>query len=886
MGGFEVFECSVGNQKGSPMNSAESMRLYEAACLLPDTVWAVTARLGSRKLAGLVLLAALLLVRFCVAAEDFSKTEAEFARDKGEFELLVLGPDRKPLPAALVELRGEPVPNADRIQSGTFVRKDESASFVKTDAEGRVQINMPAEPKHFTIVINNGGYGPYWAGWSSECRDDPIPARFTVELEGAVSIGGIVVDEQGKPVAGVSVRPEIFFKKPEGGEKWINVGVNVLTDKSGKWRYDSVASSISAVDVAINSPEFQPFRKLLIRREHAIRRDQEPTLIMQLQRGFAVTGKVTDESGQPIAGARVHTRFGDYPREAFTENDGAYQLKGCESGIAKLVVSAKGKATDMQQLDLSAEMEPVDFQMQPGGKVRVRVIDDQGNPVPQARNSFQQWRRTRLKPFEFEGVNQLANEQGIWEWNEAPLDGFKADICPPDGMHLGSQSLIASADEYVFRTHPALVISGRVIDAESKQPIKQFTVTPGNRVVVDNELRWSINDRFVARDGKFRLRHVRDFPAHLVLIEARGYQSLTSRDIFSDEGNVPLDVELHPVTTMEVTVLKPSGFPAAFAEIAVGIPGSRISLTSSGRATFDHTTTAKQIETDDAGRFRLDSPDTPFELIIVHGAGFAHVKAAPRDLPEKIELAPWARVKGTFRIGKDPAPKKILTIGSYLGHPEGNSAPTISYHDEIVTDENGRFNFSRVFPGKIQIGGRMTIFQEVGSEEVQSQRSTPVICRAGETTELDLGGTGRPVIGRLQPPAGFTGKLPWNLASIRAEIQLLTPPPIPVPADIRGDREKTAKWRREWQQSPAGKAWQEAHDATEKLRETSPTFSATVGPRGEFRIDEMSSGSYRMSVWVGGAERHFLQQFRFEIPPLEGDRSDEPLDLGDIPLDK
>ena len=144
------------------------------------------------------------------------------------------------------------------------------------------------------------------------------------------------------------------------------------------------------------------------------------------------------------------------------------------------MVSAKGRATDMKELTIEPEMGPVDFQMKPGGTVRIRVLDAKGNPVPKARIFFQRW-RGQFEYFEFDHVSQYADKNGVWVWNEAPLDEFKADICPPDGMQLELQPLIARAEEYVFRTPPALVVSGKVIDAVTKKPIKEFRVVPGVR---------------------------------------------------------------------------------------------------------------------------------------------------------------------------------------------------------------------------------------------------------------------------------------------------------------------------------------------------------------------------------------------------------------------
>ena len=43
-----------------------------------------------------------------------------------------------------------------------------------------------------------------------------------------------------------------------------------------------------------------------------------------------MTGRVTDDAGKPIAGARVRTKFTNEIREARTGDDGTYRLVGCE----------------------------------------------------------------------------------------------------------------------------------------------------------------------------------------------------------------------------------------------------------------------------------------------------------------------------------------------------------------------------------------------------------------------------------------------------------------------------------------------------------------------------------------------------------------------------
>ncbi|MGC8638424.1 MAG: carboxypeptidase-like regulatory domain-containing protein, partial [Isosphaeraceae bacterium] len=107
---------------------------------------------------------------------------------------------------------------------------------------------------------------------------------------------------------------------------------------------------------------------------------------------MTVTGKVTDEAGKPIAGALGRAKLVNVSREARTGADGIYRLAGCEPRAVRIVVSAKGRATDTKEVTVAKAMDPVDFQMKPGGTIRVRVLDDQGKPIPRASIFFQKWR--------------------------------------------------------------------------------------------------------------------------------------------------------------------------------------------------------------------------------------------------------------------------------------------------------------------------------------------------------------------------------------------------------------------------------------------------------------------------------------------------------------
>ncbi len=768
-------------------------------------------------------------------------TDKGAAKDEQEFELRVVGPDGKPIPEAIVEIRTGPISTtAERIRRGKFIRTERYGAFVATDVDGRLVVELSRAPASFNLYITTPGFGPYWAGWWPERNAEPIPPQFTAQLEASWSVGGIIVDADGKPVAGAKIGPSIEFKKRPGQTQQLGVGTNLKSDATGKWRFDSVPVSMGEVFVGIDHPSYKPVRRQLTRGEFGIERGREPTSKVVLDRGLTVTGTVTDESGKPIAGALLRTKLLNDVREAKTGENGIYRLAGCEPRTARIVVSAKGRATDMKELRIDSEMGPVDFQMKPGGTVRIRVLDLQGKPVPKACIFFQRW-RGMFSYFEFGHVSQYADNDGVWVWNEAPLDEFKADICPPDGMELELQPLIARAEEYVFRTSPALVVSGNVIDAVTKKPIKKFRAVPGFRSS-DKEMHWTRSEDYTASDGKYRVRRTRsDFD--FIRIEADGYQAATSRDIKSNEGTVSIDFELTRGKNVAARVFTPRNLPAVGAVVALGVAGSQINI-KNGEIEEPAVYCARDV-TDETGRFHFPTQDKDFELVIMHPSGIAHIRSTPDwDLTRIIHLEPWSRVEGTFRIGTTPAANVPISLGTNRLNSSGRNIPSIFTRNETTTGPDGRFVFERVIPGSGRLGRRITLTVDEGATAVTSSCMVAADFPAGKTVHIDLGGTGRLVVGKLRAPDGFNEKVHWNFALIYVQ------------------REGAADQR-------AG-----------------PDVSATVDRDGKFRIDDLPEGNYSLSVQFQRDHAGSLSNHPFRVPAAEGDLPADLVDLGTLTLER
>lgn len=803
------------------------------------------------------------------------------------FQLNVVDPEGKPVPHVLVEIRMSPAPTAKQILRGEYVRESTYGPFAKTDAKGRLKLAITQHPQRFNFNIKQPGYGPYWASWNSAERPD----EFTAKLDKAWTVGGVIVDEAGLPVEGAKVSPSIKYKKRLGDTGSLGFGGNITTDKNGQWRFENVPVSKKDLHVSVNHPDFGPLRRRLSRSEFELKGSAKPIVPIVLKSGLIVTGIVTNDAGEPIPGALVRTKFMNEIREAKTNKEGEYHLVGCEPRKTRIVVSAKGRATDMQEVRVEPDMEPVNFSMKPGGKIRIRVVDEQGKGIPKARILFQRW-RGGIDYFEFDHVSQYADKNGVWEWNEAPLDEFHADICRPGGMQLSDQPLIAREAEYIFKPATALVVSGNVIDAKTKQPIKKFRVTPGIRYKTSRlRTSWLRRDRFESSGGKYRIRLTHGSLAHLVRIEAAGYRVAISRDIKTDEGKINIDFALEPAEDISANIMTSTGKPASGAKVALGVAGSQISIKNG--MIHNGSTYASQFKADENGRFSIPARDEPFQLVIIHPAGFSYLKSAEGSIPNPIKLTPWARVEGTFRIRKQTAPNIVLSMLSTMTqgiHSYGDDVPNIFTSHEVTTGKDGHFVFERVFPGKGNIGRSITLIVDEGATEVTSSLRVPGEFFAGKTTNLNLGGTGRTIIGKLAPPDNHFEKIRWSFVLIGANRFLDPPPGMMAIEDMASNLKQFRAWLDAWKKSENYEIekviYQNYKDARTKLLAETPNISASVARDGSFRIDDVPEGNYVMSVRFQNRPSAKLINYPFSVPAVEEGQAAKPIDLGTLTLDK
>jgi hypothetical protein len=276
------------------------------------------------------------------------------------------------------------------------------------------------------------------------------------------------------------------------------------------------------------------------------------------------------------------------------------------------------------------------------------------------------------------------------------------------------------------------------------------------------------------------------------------------------------------------------------------------------------------------GRFRFPAQTEPFRVFVEHEGGYAEADEKALAASTPLTIRPWGRVEGMVKIGSRPAAGAQVRLSEMDTLWDPNQAMPITQSQQKLTDARGRYAFEHVIPARLSMSRIFTL--ERSSFHVGTGAIRTVTVKPGRTTFVDLGGTGRPVVGRFVMPAGlkagaFFPYLDQRLTRIRPE--------PPYPADL-GEPQREA-WLKEWLATDAGEAYSSAD----------VVFDTNVRPDGHFRIEDVPAGNYRLHAEVHepgtGVPGSFGPELasvdaEINVPETPGGRSDVPMDVGTIEL--
>lgn len=739
---------------------------------------------------------------------------------------------------------GKPIPQA-KIE----VQVDAERKTYAADGKGVFILDLETSiPDSFTISVPHQGYVLQGVTLRDLSRE-MLPKTVRFSLEEGVTIGAVVQDSEGHPIEDATVEAN-FWDQKQPDESWFGVRIEERTDAQGRWRAANVPQEINSLGFRVSHPDFadgilgmpDQFRMDDLRAERAT---------MVLEKGVAITGRVIDIAGAPVAGARL--LLGDlYRRPNWTQTDALGQFEFLHlnlhiiAPLPLLTVQAPGFAPQRRQLSRDEGSTSVEFVLKPAKLLIGRIVDSVGKPVKDARVSSGSWNDHGTLQWE-----SRTDAQGMFLWDYPPDDAVMIRIVKP-GYREIHRSVVANDREQTFVLGSPTTVKGAVVDGHTGEPVKRFRVAPGvqrqegNLVSVwqpaDSRGKWFT-------DGRYSFTFDEDGRAYAVRIEADGYLPFESRFVDANELEVTIDVALTKGQGPSGYVFDVNGVPVAGVEVlwerSLGLPMRSVRK-------GPYTACAK---TDNEGHFvfKPENRRDPFTVLCDQGMAVVAYEDLIGD--KSITLTPWARVQGDLHAGTKPVVNKRLYLLYSLSGMMGTASTTF-------TDENGWFVFERVYPGEF------TLLDQ--TYEIS----------AGQTLELHLGGTGRTVKGELAMP---------EAPGIPIRIDLILVPRIdrfmegfPWPA---GYEQMSFSELREWftrfVRSPEGRA------DTARREEMCKVYHLESDGDRMFHADNVEPGTYvlRGGVYLSEESDEVIGRVwhELEVPPFTNVADlDVPLDLGSL----
>jgi hypothetical protein len=441
--------------------------------------------------------------------------------------------------------------------------------------------------------------------------------------------------------------------------------------------------------------------------------------------------------------------------------------------------------------------------------------------------------------------NPTTDRQGRAALTNAPDDLMKLHAYAAGFLRNETIQIRPDDAEHLITLSQALVVHGTVQDEATGQPIPKFRLAQGwpnwNPVAGTTNAQWSSLGRFWldfsggVYSNAFEESVVGGTPnrGYFLKFMADGYQPFVSRLIAADEGNVELNVTLHPARSISVMVYAPNGHPAGAVDVGLVSPGASLKLIPGGFSLANLQTGGTLLRTDKRGAFTLESDPAITRVIVAGADGFAAATPAELAANPGLWLQPWGRLETTCFSGGKPAAGR-----SYHLRFGGGADETIQFDavpGQFTTDAQGKLTIEKLPPGQHELMRLIPLKSNNGNHVWQHGDQTTFEIRPGETTTLNLGQSNYTVTARLQWPAGMTRNPAWQI-----DAGIHTPRPA-IPSEIMTNR--TA-----FMELIQSEAYQ---SALKKGR----AYPATVKADDTILVEDVAPGEYELSVGVTAAEK-------------------------------
>ncbi len=702
-------------------------------------------------------------------------------------------------------------------------------------------------------------------------KGDVLPPNLEVKLKGGLTIGGIVQDPDGQPLAGAQV---------SGGASWGNQSEREIvekypfdhraatTDADGRWSMKGVPEPLLAsLHLSASHPDHVSVYFGIQGNEKSEEQLKKQTHVVKLQRGSEVTGVVLGPDERPFSGATVKggQRWGgDSKKEVKTGADGRFRLLNLRPDIQPVTATADGYTPASKVVTPGTNAVEITLQLKQGASLKGIVLDPEGSPVAGARMVYE------MRDYDLSQQNNLEWEgetdgDGRFEWKSAPEGESEFYVYKQGFAQKRGVKAKAGPEDNIIRLSRIRKVIGVVGDAQTGKPIPRFTVMPATGD--GGELRsWSDSYRksYTDPDGHFTLDL--DQEEHNVIqVGAEDHLPKIVPLPAAQDGYVTVTVLLEPGEGPAGIVVDPAGNPVPGAEVALVAKRSHDINLQRGRLISQWA--GKIVRSDEQGRFKLLVAADPRRIVATSEMGYGEATPEEFQQTKTIVLLPWGRIEATVLSGGKPVSGRSYMLST---QPQGWGEGSLfvqwdGYKAE--TDAEGKFTMGKVPPGP---RGLIRLIQTEANSWSHSQ-TIPVDVKPGGTTVVTLGGTGATISGHAEATALVSGK-----EGARINGSLNTPPPQP-PQGLKTPEEFQA-----WAELPEVKEAQKSFHS----------YAAEFKPDGTFSFDGVPPGEYTLTLMAtmreaGGRPWEVIQLGHFERQVSVPDTAQTavvPIDLGEMVL--
>jgi RNA polymerase sigma factor (sigma-70 family) len=578
----------------------------------------------------------------------------------------VLDPAGKAIPGATIYLG--PAEPLDRVPPTPSPRATTGA-----DGSFRFEVEKSTLDAARNVAATASGFGPAWTRLDGNAAAKEVSLTLAAD---DIPLDGLILDLQGRPVAGVDVKVWSVFAPP-GGDLvgWLKAREGKTTQAFWPEMHRHTLSLGGALPAATSGADGR-FRLAGIGRDRiavvvfhgetvannfaaaATRSDRGgPPFSLPSEPGYSgklegpsftitaaptrpVVGVVRDrESGKPIAGVKITAN--PYV-ESVTDAQGRYRL----SGLPKSDVNGGSFTTEID------------------GQPYLKTVHIVGNPQG-------------LGPITMD----IALQRGVWvegritdKVNGSPVNGASLEYMPfRDNPAVAANPSFTGvnnnvSDEAVFRTGPdgsyrAVVMPGRGILAIRARGYR--TAAPLDAAVAGNVL------------------HPGDFTYQM-----GGYQGFAQIDTGAGRGPIKRDITLAPGREMKGTIAGPDGKPVAGAKV-YGIDGSSFQGDPLPDPVFAYT---------------HPNPDQVETLTFIHEGlrlGAAIDLKGVEEGPVRVNLVPIGTITGRL-VDEDGLPRPGVTMPILFDRTrQGDHILGDHITPRMTTDADGRFRAELLVPGVV-----------------------------------------------------------------------------------------------------------------------------------------------------------------------------------------